>query len=349
MKNLSAAITAIIVVAVLVSSVVLLDNGLLGNKNSGLITYTADAYTIEAEYLLNSFHNATGAQVEPVTSGGSYADAEEIANGHPASVFLSVALNSYDRSYLGPRYSGWAIAFAADQIVLAYNSSIISGSSPADGIAQSIVKEFQTANLTNSSTEYRQAFANLTSGVVKIGISNPNEDPAGVRAYTSLEIAGSIFENDVSYYLQRMQENHSNVTASNAASLVAPLDVGQIQFLYIYKSAAILHDLKYIALPDFLNFGSENKSAFYGEYYYNISTGEVRGSPIYLFISTIANNTDASVADNFVTYVVKNSSNLSRFGLVPLSQSLLFSNVTVPAWLDNLQNQGVIRNAGGLT
>lgn len=349
MKNRNVAIAAIIVVAIVVSSVVVLDSGLLGNKSGGLITYAADAYTIEADYMLSGFHNSSGAQVEPVTSGGSYADAEEIATGHPANVFISVALNSYDRTYLGQRYSGWAIAFASDQIVLAYNQTAISGSSSQDKTAQTIIAEFASASPTNNTTQYRQAFANLTSGGVKIGISDPNEDPAGVRAYTSLEIAGYLFENNVSYYLHKIAEKNCNVTASNAAALVGSLDTGFIQFLYIYKSAAISDGLSYIALPDYMNFGSENKSAFYGEFNYTISTGVVNGSPIYLYISALANNTDSSVANGFVTYVVKNSGNLSRFGLVPLTPALLFSNVTLPGWLDNLQNQSVIVNEGGFT
>ncbi len=64
-----------------------------------LISFSADAYSIEATNLLNSFAQSTGVPVAPVKSGGSFADAIKIAAGAPDDVFISVALSA-----TGPRY-----------------------------------------------------------------------------------------------------------------------------------------------------------------------------------------------------------------------------------------------------
>lgn len=344
-KSRSITIGSVIVAIAVISSVIFLGSGLLTGNSNGLTAYSADAYSVEAQYLLNGFHNSTSFPVEPVIAGGSYTDAREISQGSPANIFISVALNSYDQTYLGSRYSGWTIAFASDQLVLAYNQSAIAGNTPANAI----VSEFAKANLTNNTADYRQAFSNLTSGNVKIGVSDPNSDPAGIRGWTSLEIAGYLYENDRSYYTDRLVANGGNVTNSNAALLVPALDNGQIQFLFIYKSAAESKGLDYITLPDVLNFGNESLASFYATFSYKTVSGNVTASPIYLFISALANNSNPVTADNFVTFVLENSGNLSKFGLVALPQGLLYANVPLPSWLGSLESRGMIKSAGEFT
>ncbi len=344
MKKSYTLIIAVLVAAVVVSSVVVFDSGLFGNNSDELITYTADAYVQEANYLLDGYHNVSGVNVEPAKGGGSYTDAREISQNDPANIFISVALNSYDKSYLGPRYSGWAIAFAADSLVIAY-----SGLTDHNSSAVSIINQFSQANSTNSSTLYRDAFMNLTSGKVKVGISDPNSDPAGFRAWISLEIAGYEFENgNRSYFENRMSHNSGNVSATSAAELVSPLVDGNIQFLYIYRSAAIAKGLDYISLPAFLDLGNESMASFYGQFNYTLATGVISGSPIYLYISALANNTNATSADGFVSYVVNNNSNLTEFGLVPLNTSLLFTSVAVPSWIQNQIQSGKLKIGGSV-
>jgi len=342
LKKTSAIIVALVVAFVVISSAVIASGGLFGNNSGGIVTYTADAYVLEANYLLDGYHNASGVSVEPARGGGSYTDAREISQGDPANVFISIALNSYDKAYLGLRYSGWAVAFASDSLVIAYSSA-----SENNQTAMSILHQFSDANSTNSSSLYSSAFYNLTSGKVKVGISDPNSDPAGFRAWISLEIAGYEYHNeDRSYFSDRMVRNSGNVSATNAAALVSPLESGNIQFLYIYRSAAIAHGLNYISLPPELDLGNSSMARFYSEFNYTLATGVVNGSPIYLYVSALANNTNATAAHNFVTYVINNNSNLTSFGLVPLKTSMLFTNVGIPGWLSGSVASGKLIDAG---
>ena len=336
--------TAVLITIVVVSSVVVLDGVHLGNNSSELVTYTADAYVQEANYLLSGYHNNSRVSVEPAKGGGSYTDAREIAQGNPANVFMSVALNSYDRSYLGPSYSGWAIAFASDSLVIAY-----SGSSEHNSSAASIINQFSNAHKTNSRSLYKDAFMNLTSGKVRVGISDPNSDPAGFRAWISLEIAGYEYDSgNRTYFEDRMSRNNGNVSATSAADLVSPLVDGEIQFLYIYRSAAIAKGLDYIPLPPDLGLGNESLATFYEQFNYTLDTGVTSGSPIYLYISALENNSNVASADGFVIYVVNNNSNLTKFGLVPLNSSLLFTNVSVPSWLQPLIRSGKLKIGGSV-
>ena len=328
----------------IIVTVIIVASGVAGyaifRPQPGLVIYVADAYVGEAGALSSGFHNATGIRVDQPIGGGSYTLAREIGQGDPASVFISVALSTYNISYLKSRYTGWTVAFASDQLVLAYSS--LSNSS-----VNNTVRLFNEAYADNSASAYGQAFEQLTSGSVKVGISNASSDPAGLRAYLSLEVAGYLYHNDsTSYFIDRLAHNHSVTTASNAAELVTPLEEGDIGFLYIYRSAAISKGLHYVTLPDFLNFGNSSLSGFYARFSYNTTSGIQYGMPIYLYISTVANSTDPAAAMSFVTYSVENNSILAGFGLVPLRVSLLFNSTTPPPQILNLVSQGKITYAG---
>lgn len=338
-KQITAIIMGIIIVGVAAYAIV-------QHNNSGvspLTVYSADAYVQESSALLTAFHNQSGVSVAPVKGGGSLTDARQIGQGAPSDVFISVSLASYGKSFLQTRYSGWAVAFASDQMVLAYSSA-----TKTNYWANRVISQFQNAYNTNSATDYNGAFMNLTSGNVKVGIANPNSDPAGFRGWLTLEIAGSTYHSNKSYYMNRISQNGGNVSASDASQLVSALESGNIQFLFIYKSAAIVKGLNYLSLAPEVNLGSVDYAKYYSKFSYNLTSGSVSGAPIYLYISALANSSNPSVALSFTEYVLNNSAELKSYGLTPLTPELLFENVQPPSGIASMVSSGKIHNAGSL-
>ncbi|MEM0156537.1 MAG: substrate-binding domain-containing protein [Thermoplasmataceae archaeon] len=328
------------VVAAILVAIIMIGVGVgveLDRPATGLVFYSADAYVAETNALISRFHNATGIAVEPAKGGGSYTLAEEISQGVPASVFISVALSTYTEASLGHRYSGWAMAFASDQLVLAYDGH---QNSTVNNIVSLFSKANSTSNTSQRDAAYRDAFLDLTSGSVKVGISNASSDPAGLRAYLSLEIAGSLYENNSSFFTERIMKNQAVRSDSNAAELVSPLLDGDIGFLYIYRSAAISKNLDYVELPAQLSFGNTSLSTFYSEFHYNTTAGEQSGAPIYLYASALANGTDPAASVEFVSYIPGNDSFLSAYGLRPLEKPILFNNTLPPASITALASEG---------
>lgn len=335
MRRSSAAVLIVLVIIMVAGSGIY-----LFRQQPHVVIYSADAYVQEADSLAAQFHNSTGIEMNQAIGGGSYTLAREIGQGDPASVFISVALSTYDRSYLGNRYSGWAVGFASDQLVLAYSPE-------ANQSVLNLVNMFRDAYSENSSSIFNEAFNNLTSGKIRVGISNASSDPAGLRAYLSLEAAGFLYHNgSTSYYITRALHNGAVVTASNAAELVSPLESGYIGLLYIYKSAAITKGLPYISLPPWINFGNSSLASFYSKFSYNTTSGLQVGVPIYLYISVVANATAASYAMKFVVFAIENNYLLSKYGLRPLKISLLFNSTTPPQAIADLLNDGKLSSAG---
>jgi molybdate/tungstate transport system substrate-binding protein len=294
--------------------------------------------------LENAFTNTTGILMAPPKAAGSLLLARQISQGNPVSVFISVARPAVQPLYLGNESSGWAIAFATDQMALAYTNASLQNPEASTALAA-----YNSAAASNTTAKWNNFFSVLSSGSVKVGFGNPNADPAGYRGWIVLEAAGQAFGQNSSSFVNRIIFNGGNVTGSSAADLVGPLETGQIQFLFIYKSAAIAHKLNYLHLPDQVNLGSTKYSKFYAEFSYKLTSGAQKGGLVALYITVPKDSTDTPDSLQFVVFVVKNSPTLlSSYGLVPLSPARLYNSTTVPEPLQELITEGYLEPSGTL-
>lgn len=308
-----------------------------------LISFSADAYAVEATSLLNGFSQSAGIPVAPVKSGGSFADAKQIAAGAPDDVFISVALSATGSAYLKNLSSNWAIGFASDQMVLAFSNATSSSSS-----GRAIIGQGNAAAQSNATSDWNKFFTTLTSGNASVGIADPVADPAGLRGWLALKAAGLLYAGGQNVYVTSLLHAKANVTGTHAAALVAPLESGQIQFLFIYKSAAISDHLGYLSLNPHVNLGDPTLVAFYSKLSYTDSAGVNAGSPIILCVTVPLSSVNTAEAYQFVQYVVNHAETLSSYGLQPFSPTLLYHNGPPPAPIAQLVSQGLIVEAGSL-
>jgi molybdate/tungstate transport system substrate-binding protein len=314
------------------------------SQGAPLVSYSADAYATEVTALLNGFSSSTGVPVAPVNSGGSTADASAIEAGAPDDVFVSASLGATSSRYLGNLTANWAIEFATDQLVLAYSNS-----TTQTAATTSIIGLANTAIKSNATSDWNGFFTTLVGGAVKVGISAPAQDPAGLRAWLALEAAGYLYSGgNQQAYVRALLSNKGNVTAASAADLVAPLEAGEIQFLFTYRSAAISNELNYVALDSHVNLGTPSLGPFYSQFSYTDSAGVTQGGPIALCITVPLSAVNTAEALQFVQYVVQDAKSLSTLGLVPLTPSLLYENMPPPAAIQQLVTQGLVANNGAL-
>ncbi|HVB95398.1 MAG TPA: substrate-binding domain-containing protein [Nitrososphaerales archaeon] len=312
-------------------------------KEAPLVSYSADAYATEVTSLLNGFSSSTGAQVAPLKTGGSFADANQIAAGAPDDVFVSVALTATSSQYLRNLTSNWAVGFASDQMVLAYTNATQTSA------AAGVINLADTAATSNATSDWNAFYTALTSGGIKIGISNPVSDPAGLRGWLVLEAAGYVCAGgNEQAYVTPLLQNNANATGTSAAALVAPLQAGQIQFLFIYKSAAVSDGLKFLTLESHVSLGSPSLGSFYSQFSYTDSAGKTAGAPIILCVTVPLSAVNTAEALQFVQYVVHNAKGLSSSGLQPFAVAMLYNNVPPPAPIQALVSQGLVAEAGAL-
>lgn len=309
-----------------------------------LVSYSADAYAPEVQALLNNFSSSTGVQVAPLKSGGSTADASAIEAGAPDDVFISSSLAATSSADLGNLTANWTVGFATDQMVIAYSNSTTQ--TPA---ATNVINLGNTAEQSNATSDWNSFFTALVSGSVKVGISAPTQDPGGLRGWLALELAGSLYSGgNSSAYTSTLLADQDNVTAASAADLVAPLQAGDIQFLFTYKSAAVSNDLPFITLDSHVNLGTASLGPSYAKFSYTDSAGTTKGAPIIISVTIPLSVVNSAEALQFVEYVVQNAHSLSSFGVVPLSPCVIYENTPPPAAIQQLVTQGLIVSGGAL-
>ena len=318
-----------------------------------LLLYSADAYVNESAALEAGFTAQTGIPMATPVDAGSSTLAADIKAGDPVSCFISVSRTAVESTALGTTFPGWAIAFAGDQMGIAYTSATSQSTAGAKVLAA-----YNTAASSNTTVAWYNFFNNLTSGAVKVGISNPNADPAGYRGWLVLELAGIAYDGGVAneqYFVNRMLTNQGNVTGASAAALVPALVTGQIQFLFIYKSYIASEALSLVQLANPVNLGVAADNTFYGQATYTTTSSGVqtvnKASAIVLWLTVPSDSTDPTDSVSFVVYVAGNyASVLKSFGLLNLNPVQLYNSTgyTVPAPLVAMLKAGTLVDEGAV-
>lgn len=163
---------------------------------------------------------------------------------------------------------------------------------------------------------------------VKFGFSNPNEDPCGYRSVLSIGLASLYYKNPsiltnllgkTSNIVWQKTENgllfiapkelkvdtEKLIVRPKEVDLVALVESGAIDYLFLYKSVVLQHGLKYIELPDAINLSSIEKKDFYAKCKIKLANGKViKGKPIVYGIAALKDAPhpkEAKLWEDFVT------------------------------------------------
>lgn len=250
----------------------------------------------------------------------------------------------------GPYNPGWAIAVAADEVVIVYSDAALS----AHPGASNLIALFREAGAENSSALWRRFFRELASGRYPLGIADPATDPEGLYAFLMLEAAGELYAGNRSLYVGEVIANRANVTRSSTFYYVVPLKEGEIAFVFSYKSYAVANGLRYLEPPPWLNFGNASYSAWYSRFSWTIPINgvptAVRGTPVYLYATIPADAPDEEAAVRFILFLLSHRDALARFGLYPLPRPLVFGNASaMPSDLRRMLQSGGLAYGGPLT
>ena len=98
---------------------------------------------------------------------------------------------------------------------------------------------------------------------IKWGHSDPNQDPCGYRCLMTLQLAEKHY-NKAGFY-KNMLEHKGRVVRPKETDLLALIETGEIDYLFIYRSVAEQHKLDFITLPDEINLKNPAKSELYAQ------------------------------------------------------------------------------------
>jgi molybdate/tungstate transport system substrate-binding protein len=218
--------------------------------------------------------------------GGSVKMARQITDLHRDADILAVADYNVIPKYLfggngKTTYAGWYVGFARNAITFVYTD------------------QSKFAHQITSQNWYRV----LARKGVEIGRSNPDTDPSGYQTVQMLSLA------ERHYHSPGLAEKVlANAPLSNMrdteTSLISALQLGQIDYLAIYRSDALQHHLKFLSLPAQINLSDPKYAAFYAQGIAHTKNGDLTGKPIVYAITIVANSPNKSLAEKYIAFLL---------------------------------------------
>lgn len=172
-------------------------------------------------------------------SAGSVTSARKITDLHrPCDIMASADYAVIDEMLI-PQFADWNISFARNEMAIVYHD----GSRYAEQIS------------THNWTEI------LVKPDVFFGRSDPNSDPCGYRSVMTIQLAARYYH--LPSLPEQMLLKDLRFLRPKEVDLIALLESGNIDYIFLYKSVAIQHGLKFVTLPDEINLGNPKLAALY--------------------------------------------------------------------------------------
>jgi molybdate/tungstate transport system substrate-binding protein len=215
--------------------------------------------------------------------GGSVKMAKQITELHKQADLLAVADYSVIPKYMfaEPAHAKWYVGIARNAITFVYTDK----SKGADKI--------------NSKNWYKV----LAEKGVEIGRSNPDTDPSGYQTVQMLNLANQYYK-DPSLEKSVLANAPLSNMRDTETSLISALQLGQIDYLAIYRSDALQHHLKFIDLPRKINLSNPAYSADYKKGTVHTKNGTLTGKPIVYAITIVNDAPHPRIAANYVAFLL---------------------------------------------
>lgn len=219
------------------------------NTISGdLIIFHAGSLSMPFKEIAGEFNKLYPDVKVLLESAGSVASARKITDlNRPCDILASSDYGVIDNMLI-PKYADWNLKFVSNEMSIVYR------------------QESRLAGQINVNNWYDI----LMKKQVAFGRADPNSDPCGYRTLMTLELAEKYYKKPGLAKL--ISGKDQNYIRPKEVDLVALLESGSLDYLFLYRSVAIQHNLQYIVLPDEINLKNMGLSAQYAT-----ATTEING------------------------------------------------------------------------
>jgi molybdate/tungstate transport system substrate-binding protein len=200
------------------------------NKISGdLVIFHAGSLSVPLKEIAAEFKKLHPQVNILMEAAGSVASARKITDLDKQCDIMASADYAVIDKMLVPKFADYNIKFASNELCVVYS------------------EKSRYANQINS----KNWIDFLLKTDVAFGRSDPNSDPCGYRTEMMLQLAekhykrNGLYENIISKDKEYMRPKETD--------LLALLETNSIDYIFLYRSVAVQHNLKYIVLPDAIN------------------------------------------------------------------------------------------------
>jgi len=256
------------------------------NENKKLIIFHAGSLSVPMKEIAEAFEAENPGVEILMEAAGSRECAKKITDLNKECDVMVSADYVVINNLLIPDFADWNIKFAGNEMTVVYRDQ----SKFSDEI-----------NDTNW-------FEILQREEVLYGRSDPNSDPCGYRAVLTMRLAEKYYKKE--NLAATLMAKDNNYMRPKETDLLGLLETGAIDYIFLYKSVAIQHKLKYIVLPDSINLKKEELTDWYATVSVDVTgkkPGEVIthiGEPMVYGITQVKNAPNPELAEKFINFML---------------------------------------------
>lgn len=251
-----------------------------------LIIFHAGSLTVPIKEIADAFKRENPKVNIISEAAGSVECARKITElNKPCDIMASADYSVIDKMLI-PTFADWNIKFASNEMAIVYTE-----------------KSRRSKEISD-----KNWYKIMLDDKISIGRADPNSDPCGYRAVLVTKLAEKYYkENGLSAKL--LNKNENNIRPKET-DLLALLESNTIDYIFLYRSVAEQHKLKYILLPDEVNLKNPDFSELYGSvsvYINGKKPGEKikqKGEPMVYGITIPNNAPNKTVALSFVKFLL---------------------------------------------
>lgn len=206
-----------------------------------LVIFHAGSLSVPVKQICDSFTKVHPGVNILTEAAGSKECARKISElGKRCDIMLSSDYAVIEEMLM-PDYAKWCLQFATNEMAVVYQPE----SKYADRI---------------DSLNWLKILAGKD---VRIARSDPDSDPCGVRAVFCIRLAGMHYKS-MALSEALLAKDHRFIRPKET-DLIALLETRTVDYIFLYRSVAMQHNLPYLILPDAVNLKNSRYAEFYGK------------------------------------------------------------------------------------
>jgi molybdate/tungstate transport system substrate-binding protein len=257
------------------------------SKLSGeLIIFHAGSLSVPMKEIAAEFNKVYPDVKVLLEPAGSVECARKITDlNKPCDIMASSDYTVIDKM-LVPGYADWNIRFASNEMCIVYTEK---------------ARYRESINAKNW-------YEILLKPDVAFGRADPNADPCGYRSVMTMQLAGKFYKKPG--LAAQLSAKDLNYIRPKEVDLLALIESNSIDYIFLYRSVAVQHKLKFIVLPDEVNLKNPAFSDLYSSAVVDINGKEpgakvqMKGEAMVYGITMLKNAPNKGVAIAFLEFML---------------------------------------------
>jgi molybdate/tungstate transport system substrate-binding protein len=251
-----------------------------------VIIFHAGSLSVPFKQIAKEFEATYPGTKVLLESAGSVACARKITDLKKPCDIMASSDYKVIEDMLIPDYTKWHIPFASNEMVIAFNDQ------------SKAANEISAVNWPEV----------LTRGDIFFGRADPNSDPCGYRTVMTFQLASRYYK--IPGLVEKISSKDQKYIRPKEVDLLVLLEISEIDYIFIYKSIAVQHHLKYIELPEEINLENPALDEQYHQALVNINisepgkTMEMKGEAMIYSATVIGNAHNRPAAEAFMAFLL---------------------------------------------